>query len=96
MMKLAFMIAGIALVACASVGVAKPREPADATLMIVTGGSACPTGTTALYAGNAVVFKNPNNGNLTEDARCWQTAPTTTTEAGVVVMGPCVVCRLEQ
>jgi hypothetical protein len=37
-----------------------------------------------------------NNGNLTEDARCWQTAPTETSDLGVLVLGPCVACRLEQ
>jgi len=62
--------------------------------VVVSGGSTCPTGTTPLYAGSDVVFRNPNNGNLTEDARCWQTAPSPTTEVGVAVVGPCVVCRL--
>jgi len=93
-MKLGTMVLAIGLIVCTSVAWAKPREPADASIVIVSGGSTCPAGTTELYAGSDVVFRNPDNGNLTEGARCWQTAPSATTEVGVAVVGPCVVCRL--
>ncbi len=92
-MKLGMMAAGVGLIACASVAWAKPHELFEVSVVIVSGGGTCPADTTELYAGSAVVFRNPNNGNLTEDARCWQTAPSATTDVGVAAVGPCVVCR---
>jgi hypothetical protein len=96
MKKWTMMVSIVTVLAWASVAGAKAHEPADASVVIVSGGTTCPTGTTELFAGSSVVFRNPNNGNLTEDARCWQTAPTETSDLGVLVLGPCVACRLEQ
>ena len=92
-MKLGVMVASVGLIACASVAWAKPHVAADTSFLIVSGGSTCPTGTTELHTGSSVIFKNPSNGNLTEDARCWETAPSPTVDVGVVILGPCVVCR---
>jgi len=94
-MKLAIM-ASLSLIACASIAFAKPHTPADTNLMVVTGGTACPEGTTELVTGSSVIFRNTNNGNLTEDARCWQSPPASTTQVDVLVLGPCVVCRFGQ
>ena len=93
MMKRPFFVAAAGLVACASVGSAKSHEPADASFVAVSGGSACPTGTAEIYAGTSVLFRNPTNGNLTGDTRCWQATPSSTIDADVIVLGPCVVCR---
>jgi len=87
-------MASAALVLCASIAWAKPpREATEVTVVVVSGGSSCPTGTTELYAGSSVVFRNPNSGNLTEDARCWQTPPSSTTQVDVLILSSCVVCR---
>ena len=91
-MKLA-MIAGVALVACASVAAAKPHTAADTGFLQISGGSACPAETTQMVTGSNVIFRNTNNGNLTEDARCWQSPPASTSQVDVLILGPCVVCR---
>ena len=91
-MKLA-MIAGVALLACASVALAKPHLAADTSFLQVSGGSACPAETTQVVTGSNVIFRNTNNGNLSEDARCWQTPPASTSQVDVLILGPCVVCR---
>jgi hypothetical protein len=86
------VLAGVVVLSCAAVAWGKHVAP-DTNVVIVPGGSACPAGTTQLHTGSSVIFKNPGNGNLTEDARCWQSTPSTTSEVTVVVLGPCVVCR---
>ncbi len=91
-MKLA-MMASVALVACASIASAKPHTAADTSFVQVSGGSTCPAETTEIVAGSSVIFRNTNNGNFTEDARCWQTPPASTAQVDVVILGPCVVCR---
>ena len=91
-MKLA-MIAGVALVACASIASAKPHTAPDTSFLQISGGSACPAETTPVVTGSNVIFRNTNNGNLTEDARCWQTPPAATSQVDVLILGPCVVCR---
>jgi hypothetical protein len=91
-MKLA-MIVGAALVACASIAAAKPHTAADTSFLQISGGSTCPAETTQVVTGSTVIFRNANNGNLTEDARCWQTPPASTSQVDVLILGPCVVCR---
>jgi hypothetical protein len=86
------VLAGVLLLACTRVAWAKHVAP-DTNVVIVPGASSCPTGTTEVHTGYSVIFKNPGNGNLVEDARCWQTPPSTTSEVTVLVLGPCVVCR---
>jgi hypothetical protein len=92
-MKPGMMLVAIGLIACVSVAWAKPHTAADTNFLAVAGGSTCPTGTTQVHTGTSVIFENPKNGNLTEDARCWQTVPASTSDVVVVVLGSCVVCR---
>jgi hypothetical protein len=87
------VIAGLALAACASVAAAKSHTAADTNLVGISGATTCPAGTTQVAAGSHVIYRNPNNGNLTEDARCWATVPASTAQIEVNVLGPCVVCR---
>ena len=91
-MKLA-SIAVLALLGCASVAWAKPHVAANTNVIVVSGATACPAGTTEVHSGASLIFKNTNNGNLTEDTRCWETPPSTSVDAVVVILGPCVVCR---
>jgi hypothetical protein len=86
-------IASLVLVAGASLAAAKSHTAADTNLMGISGGTTCPAGTTQVAVGSHVIYRNPNNGNLTEDARCWTTVPASTSQIEVDVLGPCVVCR---
>ena len=96
-MKLHATLVGIVWVAAAATvqgaQFTAPHTPPSTTFVTVSGGNACPKGTTELYSGSSVVFRNTGNGNLTEDTRCWKNAPTSTADVDVVVLGPCVVCR---
>ena len=93
LLRLGVTAAVVGLLACTSVASAKSHGAADVTFVIVSGGTTCPANTTQLYTGSSVIFRNPTNGNLTEDARCWQTPPASTTQVDVLVLGSCVACR---
>ena len=97
-MQRGLLVVSAGLIACASIATGAQFTPnrhtsADTSFMVLSGGGACPSGTTLLYTGSSIVLRNPGNGNLTEDARCWQVPPTPTAHVDVEVLAPCAVCR---
>ncbi len=92
-MKRAMVAVGAGLLLSAAIASAAQHTPADTTFMILSGGTTCPSGTTQLYTGFSIALRNPGNGNLTEETRCWQTPPVSTTHVDIEILAPCAVCR---